>query len=150
MLLLPVHHFPPSCLHQDFQETTTNLLGLHTGGHLQTILLKVCPLHPNSNSTISLSTRSLDTSTQTTAVQANQPGLTFLMSGTSHHLSTALFGQVRRVQATLKGPSITTALHLRLRLEALSPVLSLPLSAASWLLPMRFHQWVIRESHPSP
>lgn len=147
MHLLPVHHFPPSCLHL---ETTINPLGPRTEAHHQTILLKECPLHPNSSSTISLSTRSLDISTLTTVAQASQPGLTFLMSGTSHHLNMALSGQIRRVQVTLKGLSITTALHLLLRQEAHFPVLSPPLSAASWPLPTLIHLWVTRESTSSP
>ncbi len=58
-------------------------------------------------------------------------------------------GQIRRVQVTLKGLSITTALHLLLRQGALSPELSPPLSAASWPFPTLLHLWVTRES-PSP
>lgn len=150
MRLLPVHHFLPSCLHLDFLETIINPLGPHTEAHLQTTLLKECPLHPNNSSTISLSTRSLGTSTQTTVAQASQLGLIFLMSVTSHHQNMALSGQIRRVQVTLKGLSITTALHLLLRQGAHFPVLSPPLSAASWPLPTLIHLWVTRESTSSP
>lgn len=144
MHLLPVLHFPPNCLHQDCQETTINPLVPHTGVHHQTTLSRQCPLHPSNNSTISLHTRSLDTSTQTTVPQTNHPGLTYPMSVTSHHPSMALSGQIKRVQVILKGLSINTAPPLPLRQEDLSPVHRLPLSATSWHLPTILNLWAIK------